>query len=60
MTVRPGTIKKIVKIPLSRCSRLENEDIRSTGEFVQTRQNLWALIKEEVFKSQKYSKEERK
>lgn len=60
MTVRPGTIKKIVKIPLSRRSRLENEDIRSTKEFVQTRQNLWALIKEEVFKSQKYFKEERK
>lgn len=60
MTVRPGTIKKIVKIPLSRRSRLENEDIRSTKEFVQTRQSLWTLIKEEVFKSQKYFKEERK
>ncbi|KAA8673359.1 ABC transporter ATP-binding protein [Clostridium sp. HV4-5-A1G] len=59
MTAKPGTIKEIVKIPLSRRSRLENENIRSTKEFVQARQNLWMLIKEEVSRSQKFFKGER-
>lgn len=56
MTAKPGTIKKIIRIPLSRHSRLQNEDIRSSKEFVQIRQELWNLIKEEVIKSQKFFK----
>ncbi|MCC9295180.1 ABC transporter ATP-binding protein [Clostridium sp. WLY-B-L2] len=54
MTAKPGTIKKIVRISLSRHSRLQNEDIRSSKEFVQIRQELWNLIKEEVIKSKNF------
>lgn len=52
MTARPGTIKHIVDIPISRSIRFD-DDIRSSQEFVQSRQNLWELLKEEVVKTQK-------
>lgn len=51
MTARPGTIKNIVDIPLSRDARFE-DDVRSSNNFVQTRQKLWELLKEEVAKTQ--------
>lgn len=54
MTARPGTIKEIIDIPISRDSRL-CDDIRSSQEFAQTRYNLWKLLKEEVVKSQQLS-----
>jgi NitT/TauT family transport system ATP-binding protein len=40
MTARPGTIKNIVDIPLSRTSRFE-DNVRSSNNFSQTRQKLW-------------------
>lgn len=51
MTARPGVIKQIIDIPLSRASRFE-DDIRASPEFVKTRHSLWGLLKEEVVKSQ--------
>lgn len=51
MTARPGVIKNIVNIPISRTSRYD-DDIRSSQEFVKIRHNLWDLLKEEVIKSQ--------
>ena len=51
MTARPGVIKQMVNIPLSRPARFE-EDIRSSHDFVETRHRLWGLLKEEVIKSQ--------
>lgn len=51
MTARPGLIKKIVDIPLSRAVRFE-DDIRTSGEFVRSRHELWGLLKEEVVKAQ--------
>lgn len=52
MTARPGTIKKIVDIPLSRASRFD-DDIRTSQDFVNARHELWGYLKEEVVKSQK-------
>lgn len=52
MTARPGTIKHIVDVPIPRPARFD-DDIRSSQEFVQLRQNLWKLLKEEVVKTQK-------
>lgn len=52
MTARPGKIKEIVEIPISRQQRLE-EDVQSTEEFVRVRHTLWATLKEEVDKAQK-------
>lgn len=51
MTARPGVIKQVVDIPLSRPARFE-DDIRTSHEFVKTRHELWGLLKEEVVKSQ--------
>jgi NitT/TauT family transport system ATP-binding protein len=51
MTARPGVIKKIVDIPLSRAARFE-DDIRTSNEFVRSRHELWGLLKEEVVKAQ--------
>lgn len=51
MTARPGVIKQVVDIPLSRASRFE-DDIRVSQEFVKTRHELWGLLKEEVVKAQ--------
>jgi len=51
MTARPGTIKEIVDVPLSRASRFE-DDIRISQEFIESRHKLWGLLKEEVVKAQ--------
>lgn len=51
MTARPGTIKQVVDIPLSRPERFE-DDIRSADDFVQARHALWELLKEEVIRAQ--------
>lgn len=51
MTARPGTIKTIVDIPISKERRF-TEDIKSSSEFVTIRHHLWELLKEEVIKSQ--------
>ena len=51
MTARPGIIKQVVDIPLSRTARFE-DDIKSSSEFVQARYGLWGLLKEEVVKAQ--------
>jgi NitT/TauT family transport system ATP-binding protein len=56
MTARPGRIKEIVKIPLSRRLRFENNDIRSSSEFVRLRHELWGLLREEVDQSQQILK----
>lgn len=52
MTARPGTIKSIVPIPLTRARRLEDDDVKVTEEYVKTRHALWTLLKEEVNRSQ--------
>lgn len=54
MTARPGVIKKIVEIPLSRAVRFE-DDVRTSNEFVRSRHELWGLLKEEVVKAQQVS-----
>jgi NitT/TauT family transport system ATP-binding protein len=51
MTARPGTIKEIVEIPISKERRF-TEDIKSTQDFLEVRHQLWELLKEEVVKSQ--------
>lgn len=51
MTARPGTIKEVVDIPISRTARFE-DDIKSSSGFVKTRHELWGLLKEEVVKAQ--------
>jgi len=51
MTARPGLIKQVVNVPLSRPARFE-EDIRTSQDFVQARHKLWGLLKEEVIKAQ--------
>jgi NitT/TauT family transport system ATP-binding protein len=51
MTARPGTVKEIVDIGLSRKDRFE-DDVRSSAEFSRARHNLWELLKEEVIKAQ--------
>lgn len=51
MTARPGTIKEVVDIPISRTARFE-DDIKSSSGFVKARHDLWGLLKEEVVKAQ--------
>lgn len=51
MTARPGIIKQVMDIPISRPARFD-DDIRSSQEFVQTRHTLWEFLKEEVIKAQ--------
>lgn len=51
MTARPGIIKQVMDIPISRPARFD-DDIRSSQEFVQTRHALWEFLKEEVIKAQ--------
>lgn len=50
MTARPGIIKTIIDIPISRKKRLSN-DVKITPEFVETRHKLWELLKEEATKA---------
>jgi len=51
MTSRPGVIKTIIDVPISKESRY-TDDIKSTPEFAKIRHELWELLKEEVVKSQ--------
>jgi NitT/TauT family transport system ATP-binding protein len=51
MSARPGVIKQILEIPLTTEERFE-DDVVATQEFVQSRQILWRLLKEEVIKVQ--------
>lgn len=56
MTARPGIIKSVIEVPISRESRLSS-DVKIRPEFVKTRHVLWELLKEEVIKTQEiYSK----
>ncbi len=54
MTARPGVIKKMEDVPISRNDRFE-DDIRSSQDFVKARYKLWELLKEEVVKAQQIS-----
>lgn len=51
MTARPGSIKTVVDIPISRASRFE-DGIRTSQDFIRIRAELWGYLKEEVVKSQ--------
>jgi NitT/TauT family transport system ATP-binding protein len=51
MTARPGTIKEIVNIPISRQHRFKT-DFKSSSDFARLRHKIWELLKEEVIKSQ--------
>ena len=50
MTARPGIVKEIVDIRLSREDRFD-EDIRSTDSFLDARHDLWDLLRDEVDKA---------
>ncbi|MDD1761023.1 MAG: ABC transporter ATP-binding protein [Methanothrix sp.] len=49
MSARPGVIKRVVDIPLTAEERA-SDDVVAATEFVQSRQLLWRLLKEEVVK----------
>jgi NitT/TauT family transport system ATP-binding protein len=49
MTARTGQVKEIIDIDLS---RPRTEEVRSSVEFVQVRQKVWGLLKDEVLKAQ--------
>jgi NitT/TauT family transport system ATP-binding protein len=51
MSARPGIIKQVLDIPLTAEQRT-GDDVVATQEFVQSRQMLWKLLKEEVVKVQ--------
>ena len=51
MSARPGIIKQVLDIPLTAEQRAR-DDVVATQEFVQSRQTLWKLLKEEVIKVQ--------
>jgi NitT/TauT family transport system ATP-binding protein len=51
MSARPGVIKKVVDIPRTAEERA-GDDVVAAPEFVQSRQILWRLLKEEVVKVQ--------
>ena len=51
MTSRPGIIKNVIDIPISRSNRL-SDDLKITSEFIEIRHKLWEFLKEEVFKTQ--------
>jgi NitT/TauT family transport system ATP-binding protein len=52
MTARPGTIKRIVDIPLPK-PRYTERDIRSSAQFALVRHKLWELLSEEVDRSKR-------
>ena len=56
MTSRPGTIKQMINNPIPSSS--QDEDLRSTPEFAQTRHKIWDLLREEVSKSQAFEKKD--
>lgn len=47
LTPNPGTVKKIVDIPLK--NRLEDADIKSNPDFVKSRHEVWSLLHEPEF-----------
>ncbi|NSL51889.1 ABC transporter ATP-binding protein [Calidifontibacillus erzurumensis] len=47
LTANPGTVKKIVDIPLK--NRLEDADLKSNPEFVKVRHEVWSLLHEQEF-----------
>ena len=51
MTARPGSVKQIVEVPLTRTERLD-EDVKVSDAYVKTRHYIWTLLKEEVIRSQ--------
>ncbi|MFB3766436.1 MAG: ABC transporter ATP-binding protein [Methanotrichaceae archaeon] len=51
MSARPGVIKQVLDIPLSIEDRF-GDDVAASQEFMQSRQILWRLLKEEVVKVQ--------
>jgi NitT/TauT family transport system ATP-binding protein len=51
MTARPGTIKDVFDVHISRGLKLE-EDIQSSSAFTRIRHTLWETLKEEVEKAQ--------
>jgi len=51
MTARPGRIKTIVTVPLTRWERL-NDDVKISDTFIKTRHELWELLKDEALKAQ--------
>jgi NitT/TauT family transport system ATP-binding protein len=50
MTLRPGTIRDIVPVPLTRKERL-SDDVKSSEVYITIRQKLWDLMKEEASKA---------
>lgn len=54
MTARPGTIKRVIDIPLA--SRTMEEDIRSGTEFGKLRHEIWSELREEVQRSQAFDR----
>ncbi|MNP17449.1 Bicarbonate transport ATP-binding protein CmpD [compost metagenome] len=57
MTSRPGNIKQIIDIPFT--ARSKEEDLRADPHFVQSRHEIWNLIREEVSKSQELERRQR-
>ncbi|WP_019178695.1 ABC transporter ATP-binding protein [Methanomassiliicoccus luminyensis] len=51
MTARPGTIKSVVPVPLTREERL-HDDVKVSDPYIRTRHRLWELLKEEAIKAQ--------
>ncbi|MDR3206642.1 MAG: ABC transporter ATP-binding protein [Candidatus Methanoplasma sp.] len=47
MTARPGVIKEIVPVPLTRSERL-SDDIKASDAYVSTRHKLWELLNKEA------------
>jgi NitT/TauT family transport system ATP-binding protein len=52
MTSRPGTIKEIIDIPLNAERALEDVLVRSSATFIETRNQVWYSLKNEVEKAQ--------
>lgn len=48
LTANPGTVKKIVEVPLK--NRLENADIKSSREYVEARREVWNLLHEAEYR----------
>lgn len=57
MTARPGTIKSVVPVPLTREERL-SDDVKVSDGFIKTRHHLWELLKEEAVKAQGLTRDE--
>ncbi|MGP7819365.1 ABC transporter ATP-binding protein [Niallia sp. 01092] len=55
MTSTPGTIKKIIDIPL--IERTGEQDLRANPEFTKIRHNIWELLHEEVARAQQLERE---